>query len=89
MTLGKAVWVGGACPGWPAEPFWEAAGLSGDRLAMQGSTSSSIWLLCFGIDAERDGMGISPSGGRYRAFNSQPVNYTVAELYLSGAADLH
>ncbi|KAK2528939.1 hypothetical protein Q9233_007222 [Columba guinea] len=28
---------------------------------MQGSTSSSVWLLCFGIDAERDGMGISPS----------------------------
>lgn len=49
----------------------------------------SVRLLCFGIDAEREGMGVSASGGRYRAFNSQSVNYTAAELYPPGAADLH
>lgn len=70
----------------------EAAGLSGHRLVAAGQQAAPLYsgrLLCFSIDAEREGMGVSAWGGHYRAFNSQSVNYTAAELYLSGAADLH
>lgn len=40
----------------------------------------AVQLLCFSIDVEREGMGVSASGGCYRAFNSQSVNCAALKL---------
>lgn len=51
----------------------EAAGLSGHRLVAAGQQAAprcSVWLLCFSIDAEREGMGVTALGGRYSLIHS-------------------
>lgn len=55
----------------------------------QPAPPCSVQLLCFSIDVEREGMGVSASGGCYRAFNSHSVNYAALKLYLFEVAGLH